>query len=306
LSGRAVDSEGDPITGGIALVLSQRSGAVATRQMGARIEADGRFEFPNVAPGEYVLQASRHRSSGWDEGESFSQFVTMTGVDVTGVQIHTSAGSTVSGRVILEGGGQFSPGQIELSTAPVDPDLSPMIGGGPARSTPDEDLEFQFAGLSGPRRLRVTRVPPGWTLQAILLDGIDVTDTPLPFGKAGQSLRDVEVVLSHHVTTVIGQVNARGRASVGSSVLFFAADRQAWYPQSRFFKRTISGIDGRFTVEGLPPGEYLAAAPDAVPGGQDGDDWQDPDYLEMLMTRARRVTLSEGAHLSLTLTVQTR
>jgi hypothetical protein len=43
-----------------------------------------------------------------------------------------------------------------------------------------------------------------------------------------------------------------------------------------------------------------------VPGGRDGDDWQDPDYLETLMARARRITLSEGAHLSLTLTVQAR
>ena len=306
LSGRAIDSKGDPITGGIALMVSQRSGSVATRQMGARIEPDGRFEFPNLAPGEYVLQASRHRSSGWNEGESFSQFVTITGVDVTDVQIRTSAGSTVSGHVTLEGGGTFSPGQVQLSAAPVDPDLSPMIGGGAARAVPDEDMEFQFAGLSGPRRLRVTRVPPGWTLQAILLNGIDVTDTPLPFGKADQSLTDVDVVLSHHVTTVTGQVNARGRASAGSSILFFSADRQAWYPQSRFFKRTISASDGTFTVEGLPPGEYLAAALDAVPGGRDGDDWQDPDYLETLMARARRSTLSEGAHLSLTLTVQAR
>lgn len=59
-------------------------------------------------------------------------------------------------------------------------------------------------------------------------------------------------------------------------------------------------------MKGLPPGEYLAAATDAVPGGRDGDDWQDPDYLETLMARARRVTLSEGAHVSLTLTVLTR
>jgi protocatechuate 3,4-dioxygenase beta subunit len=306
LSGRAIDSKGDPITGGIALMASRRSGTVATRQMGARIEPDGRFEFPNLAPGEYVLQASRHRSSGWNEGESFSQFVTITGVDVSDVQIRTSTGSTVSGHVTLEGGGTFSPGQIQLSAAPVDPDLSPMIGGGAARAVPDEDLEFQFAGLSGPRRLTVNRVPPGWTLQAILLNGIDVTDTPLPFGKADQSLSDVDVVLSHHVTRLTGQVNARGRPSAGSSILLFSADRQAWYPQSRFFKRAISASDGAFSVEGLPPGEYLAAALDAVPGGRDGDDWQDPDYLETLMARARRITLSEGAHLSLTLTVQAR
>jgi hypothetical protein len=84
-------------------------------------------------------------------------------------------------------------------------------------------------------------------------------------------------------------------------VLFFAADRQAWYPQSRFFARIMSGTDGRFRAEGLPPGEYLAIALDTVPGDREGDQWQDPDYLEALVTRSRRITLSEGGSLSLTL-----
>jgi len=305
VSGRAIDSKGEAITGGIAMTPSRRSGAVVTLQMGAKIEPDGQFEFPNVAPGDYVLQASRHRSSGWNEGESSTQFVTVTGVDVTDLIVRTSTGSTVSGHVVLEGGGTLKPGQIDLLAAPVDSDLSPQIGGGPARATPDEDLEFQLAGLSGLRRLRVPRLPPGWVLQGILLNGIDVTDTPLSFGRADQSLTNVEVVLSQRVSSVAGRVTARGRPAV-ASILFFAADRQAWYPQSRFFRKTISAGDGTFSVEGLPPGDYLAAAVDAVPGVRNGDDWQDPDYLETLMARARRLTLSEGAPASVTLTVLPR
>jgi Carboxypeptidase regulatory-like domain len=228
VSGLAVDSNGVAITGGIALMPSRRSGAVVTLQMGAKIGRDGQFEFPNVAPGECVLQASRHRSSGWNEGESSSQFVTVTGVDVSDLVIRTSTGSTLSGHVVLEAGGTFTPGQIELLAVPVDSDLSPQIGGGPARATPDEDSEFRLAGLSGPRRLRVTRVPPGWTLRAILLNGVDVTDTPLPFGKADQSLADMEVVLSQRVTSVTGRATARGRGVV-ASILVFSSDRQAWY-----------------------------------------------------------------------------
>jgi hypothetical protein len=305
VSGRASDSKGEPITGGIGLTPSRRSGAPVATQMGAKIDPDGRFEFPNVAPGEYVLQSTRHRSSGWNEGESSSQFVTVAGVDVTDLMVRTSAGSTLSGRVVFEGNATFRPGQIELQAVPVDSDLSPAIGGGFARAVPDEDLEFQLAGLSGPRRLRATRVPAGWTLRAIRLNGFDVTDAPLPFGKADQSLADVEVVLSQRVTSVAGSVTALGRAAI-ASVVFFPADRQAWYPQSRFFRKTMSAADGTFRVEGLPPGDYMAVAVDAVPGVRDGDDWQDPDYLESLMPRARRVTLSEGAHASLSLTVLAR
>jgi hypothetical protein len=268
--------------------------------MGATIERDGRFEFPNVAPGDYVLQASRHRSAGWTEGESSSQFVTVNGVDVTDLEIRTATGSTLDGHVTLEGGGTFRPGQLNVSPVPVDSDLSPMIGGGPAQATVEEDLRFHLAGLTGPRRVRVTRVPSGWTLQAILLNGVDILDTPLPFGRPDQSVTDLEVVLSRRVTAINGQVTARGRPAA-ASVLFFAADRQAWYPQSRFFARITSGTDGRFRADGLPPGEYLAVALDTVPGVRDGDQWQDPDYLETLVARSRRITLSEGGSLSLTL-----
>jgi hypothetical protein len=300
VSGRAVDASGEPITGGLAMMPSWRSGAVVM-QMGARIEPDGRFEFPNVPPGEYVLQASRYRSKGWNEGESSSQFVTVADVDVTDLVVRTSPGSTVQGRVVL-GGGTLRPGLVELSAVPVDRDLSPTFGGGPGRATPDEDMEFQLAGLSGPRRLQVTRVPPGWTLQAILLNGLDVTDTALPFGRADQSLTDVEVVLSQRVTRVAGRTADRGRPAA-ASILFFAADRQAWYPQARFFKKVMSAADGTFSSEGLPPGDYFVAAVDAARAVREGDDWQDPDYLETLMPRAQRLMLSEGSQVTLSLTV---
>src|SRR5206468_11374914 len=146
-SGPAIDSRGEPITGGIGLTPSRRSGAVVATQMGARIERDGRFEFPNVAPGEYVLQASRNRSAGWTEGESSTQFVIVNGVDVTDLEVRTSTGSTVDGHVTLEGGGALSPGQLNISPVPVDSDLSPLIGGGPAQATLDEGLRFHLAGL---------------------------------------------------------------------------------------------------------------------------------------------------------------
>ena len=304
VSGRAVDSRGDAITGGIAMMPSRRSGAVVATQMGAKIGRDGHFEFPNVPPGDYVLQASRNRSSGWNEGESSSQFVTVNGSDVTDLEVRTSTGSTLSGKVVLEGGGVFNAGQLNVSPVPVDSDLSPLFSGGPATATVDEDLRFHFAGLSGPRRLQVTRMPPGWTLLTVLVNGIDVTDTPLPFGKTEQSLDDLEVVLSQRATHVSGRVTASGRPAA-ASILFFAADRQAWYPQSRFFRRAMSSADGTFRVEGLPAGEYLAAAVavDAVSDVRVGDSWQDPDYLETLTARARRMTLSDGGSASLTLTI---
>ena len=50
------------------LMPSARS-AAAILPVGARIAPDGGFEFVNVTPGVYVIQAYRGRSKSWIEGE---------------------------------------------------------------------------------------------------------------------------------------------------------------------------------------------------------------------------------------------
>ena len=70
VAGKMVDSAGAPTTGGtVQLMPSQRSTSVISVPIGARILPDGQFEFANVAPGAYVIQAYRGRSKGWIEGK---------------------------------------------------------------------------------------------------------------------------------------------------------------------------------------------------------------------------------------------
>ena len=57
---------------------------------------------PTCRPASYVLQASRHRSAAWNEGESSTQFVTVNGVDVADLVVRTATGSTVDGRIVID------------------------------------------------------------------------------------------------------------------------------------------------------------------------------------------------------------
>ncbi|HXI30352.1 MAG TPA: carboxypeptidase-like regulatory domain-containing protein, partial [Vicinamibacterales bacterium] len=205
LSGQAFDAAGDPISGGIALMPSRRSGAILP-VTGARIDPDGRFEFANVAPGEYVLQASRHRQAAWNEGESAVRFVTVAGSDISDLELRTAYGSTVTGRIVSDDRA-VRPGQVDVSAVPVDPDLSPTFAGPPARALIGDDLRFELAGLRGPRRLIVSRLPPGLGLEAIRVHGEDITDAVLPLGKPDQSLADLEIVLTSRVTEISGVVD---------------------------------------------------------------------------------------------------
>ncbi|OLC83156.1 MAG: hypothetical protein AUH72_05065 [Acidobacteria bacterium 13_1_40CM_4_65_8] len=297
VSGTAFQADGAPVVGGLRLVSSQRSGLAIS--MNARIDPDGSFEFPNVAPGEYVVQMFKSRPNTYTEGEFASALVTVSGANVTGLSLHAAAGSTITGRITLDGSGTIRPNGVELVLTSIDADLSSPESGA-TRAEIHEDWTFRLAGISGPRRLRVVRTPAGWMVKAIFVNGIDVTDTPLPFGTRDQSLSDVDVVLTNRITQVSGTVtDARGDPATDAMVVAFSTDRDRWYPESRFFDAARIA-DGKFTLRGLPSGDYFVVAID------EGSDWQEAALLDLLTTRATRVTLSDGQQTAVNLKVTGR
>jgi Carboxypeptidase regulatory-like domain len=302
VAGQALEASGDPITGGLALYPSRRSGSLADLQLGARIDRDGRFEFLNVPPGDYVLQASRHRNGNWNEGESTSMFVTVDGADVTGLDVRTTQGSTITGRIVVDEGATLRPGDIDLSPIPSDSDLTSMVGGGPAHALINEDLRFEIAGLHGPRRLRAMRLPSGWALKTIRLNGSDITDALLPFGRENQSLTDVEVVLTSHGTEIAGTiVDARNRPAAEAAVVAFAGDRTMWYRASRFVGYAFATRDGRFAIRGLAPGEYCVAVVDRRQTADLPAEIGNAELLESLVVGAQRMTLDDGQRVQVAL-----
>ena len=108
--------------------------------------------------------------------------------------------------------------------------------------------------------------------------------------------------VTDRAAAVFGTV-ADSRAGVveGAQVLFFAANRNDRYPDSRYFARTTSQADGTFAIAALPAGRYYAAA--VVSSPEDENGWQDPQWLEMLEPRAQSVTLSSTGTISVRLRV---
>jgi protocatechuate 3,4-dioxygenase beta subunit len=304
VTGRMIDSKGEPTTGGtVNLVPSQRSTAAASVPIGARIAADGAFEFPNVPPGQYVIQAYRGRQHRSVEGEFGALQVAVAGTDVAGLMLQTSSGSSIAGRITFDTLDRTklpSASAIELSPVPIDFDASPASY---AIAEIRNDATFDLAGINGPRRLHVARAPTGWALKQIFVNGIDVTDRPLPFGRRDQSLRDVEVVLTDRVSEVAGTVaDDRGQPVPESIVVVFSTDRDRWYPASRFLARAVAAADGAYSLAGLPFGSYYAAAASKVPI-EGEDSWQDPEFLNSLLPAASSIVISEGQKQSLNLRV---
>ncbi len=299
VTGRFINSDGEPGGGSLTLKPSQHSLSAIGVSIGARIYANGAFEFPNVPPGEYVIQANRGRLNSWTEGEFGAARVSVVDSDVDGVVVRTSKGSSIRGRVLFESyldSKRPAPSAIELSPIPVDADLSPPNNFATANIGPDGS--FVIEGINGPRRLEVIAVPTGWMLKDIRVGGVEITDRVLPFGKADDSLSNVEVALTDRVNRLSGSVrDDRARPASNASVIVFSTDRSQWYSRSRFVRRTRTGADGAFSIGGLPFASYYTVAVSDLP--DDGDEaWQEPAFLESLIPRAVTALAGEGQAVS--------
>ncbi|HKF64881.1 MAG TPA: carboxypeptidase-like regulatory domain-containing protein [Vicinamibacterales bacterium] len=297
ISGKKLGADGEPFGGSLTLAPSQRSGTLVTPPTGARIYDDGRFEFPNVAPGDYVIQADQGKPSRDREGQFAAAFVSVNGENVPDVLLESAPGSTISGQVTFEGDGP-SVQSLTITTSRADFDRTPN---GTAQGEVGPDLRFNMTGIRGPRRITLARAPAGWMLKSVTAKGIDVTDAVLPFGTADQSLTDVQVVVTSHITELSGSVvDARGDQATSYTLLVFPVDRDRWYPGSRYFRRAGSGAGGNFSLRGLPPSDYYVAPMSGWKVLKDGDDaWQDPEFLESISLRAARATLTDGQRLTI-------
>ena len=299
VTGRYIDAQDQPTGGRLQLLSSHRSPVVVSEAMGARISRDGRFEFPNVPPGEYVIHGYRGRLSSSAESPFGAARITVVDSDIDDVIVRTSPGSSIHGNLVFDASLGLVPPLptgVVIEPVPVDPDLSPRDNLATANVSPGGT--FVIEGINGPRRLAVTRTPPGWVLKAIRVGGIDVTDQILNFGTVRESLREVDVELTDRVSEVSGTVlGDRSRPVANVHVVVFSVDRLQWYPRSRFLQKAPTDAAGAFSVAGLPPGSYYAAAVAALP--DEGEEaWRDPAFLDSLMPSASTVLIGEGQRVS--------
>jgi Carboxypeptidase regulatory-like domain len=288
VSGTVVNAAGNPVVGRVTLRVAQRSGSVMPDPRLAPIESDGSFELADIPPGDYVLQAVGERALG-NPAEFASEYVTVAETDSPPLTIKTSVGATLDGRFVADGQASLPMRAQVIHASPIDVDRSPPGGRGPEGLAVYDDGRFYLTGLYGPMRLTYP-APSGWYLKSVTIGGVDVTDQPFDFGFGDDIFPDAQIALSTSGARIAGSmVNGSGKPVTATAVAF-SVNRANWFIGSRHVKRSTADANGSFDVNGLPPGEYFVAAVDVVGPG----DWQAPDALEALVSRATRVTVREG------------
>ncbi len=274
---------GIPVTGGSVGVY----GAGGSVSISAAVRPDGTFTIAGVPPGEFSLVASGREPDV--AGDLFGMLpLTVSGGDLVGLYIPLTPGGRATGQIVFEGTIRppVSPAAITLFSRSAS---RVQYGGGPVGRIRG-DWTFELTELLGPRLLSVSPVPRGWALKAVVLDGRDITDTPLTF-TGTEELTGIRVVLTNRTTKISGRVaDERGRDVRDCTIVVFPEDRARWTWRSRFIATARPGLDGRFTLGSLPPASYLIAAIESL---EEGDAF-DPEFLAWLSTRATRLTLDEG------------
>ena len=250
--------------------------------------SNGRFAFHGIPPGAYVVTA---QASTGRPGEELTAATTVqvTEAGEHDVALGLRAGVSASGTIdlaSLAGAVDLRKVQVVLMRVMTPAEWEAPLG----TAIPDAEGRFVIRGLSpGRYRVGVRGLPDGWMLASAMFDDIDVADYHLQV--EARPLSGGVVTLTARRAQLTGVVSgSSGDPASDYAVLLFPSDRELWVPQSRRIHVAQPGADGRYTVRGLPPGEYRIAAVIPPEAGQQFD----PEFLAQAMSGSTSVTIAAG------------
>ena len=285
-----------------------------------RADANGRFRFNNVGPGQYMLIARAALGGGRGGGRGEAPApptpvaseaarraavqarseqtrlwamtdVAVDGRDVQNLVLTLQPGMTIGGRIAFEG------------TTPIPADLSRMrINVSPVNPGSGGELASNVNGVvDATGRFSVTGVVPGryrvmasgaqgWRLSSSIVSGQDTLDFPIEV-KPSQNVSGLVITMTDKEAELTGAiVDEKGQPAPDYTIVLYAAEREFWTPGSRRIFTQRPGTDGQFTFRNMPPGDYrVAPVLDPEPGT-----WFDPAFLQQLDSNALRVPIGAG------------
>ena len=315
VTGMVIGSDGRPVEGAMVSTNARNSadaGMMFFPMMGSgRTDKNGQFSLTNIAPGDYTVHARGVQTMSSDSGGERVMFtmridgggggngqtefgsapLSVGGDDVSNLVIVTSKGSSVSGKIVFEGGAKpTNTATVRIAAQSAENEAMPMMSGGSASITPEGT--FEIKGMLGPRLFRVNGLPQGWILKSVTHNGTDVTDSGVDV-KANEPVSGIEITVTNKLTEITGAVmGSDSKPSTDYTLVVFSQDADKWrVPMTRHISGTRPNQDGRFLVKNMPAGDYYAVALEYIASG----DWNDPEVLERLKSKATKFRLDEGA-----------
>jgi hypothetical protein len=246
---------------------------------GGSVQNDsGDFEIPSVPPGPYNLSAF------WNDGKRqlYGRVPVEVGsANLEGVTFVLSSPITLAGRFRLEGSNQLDFTRLGLWLQPTDS----TMGSGNVEIKPDGTFTVENV-YDGNYRVRVLGFPEGYYLKAAREGGSEVLESGLTISRSQPPPR-LEIVLSPDGGRVDGSV-LREQQPVAGALVVLVPDPPHRDREDMYGMKVTDGF-GRFSLLGLPPGDFKLFAFEPV----QGTNYTDPDYLRAFEDRGTPVHVEE-------------
>ena len=241
-----------------------------------------------------------------------SEDIVMEGRDITDLTLTLRPGMTMRGRVVYEATTRTPPtdysrvmlGLISTTGTEGSNPAAGLLGTGVGEVRIAPDGTFLVTGIA-PGRYRLNSplamlpqataalfgmMSGGWTLKSVVADGRDIADAPIEI-RPGVDVSNVVVTFTDQPSELSGTVlDATGRPTPGFPIVVFSTNRAAWTNGSSRVQQVRPATNGRFTVTGLPAGEYFVCAVTSV----DRLEVYDPAFLEQLIPGSFKITIADG------------
>jgi hypothetical protein len=272
---------------------------------------DGRFRIPAVGPGDYTVAARATPAGAVYTGRGggpalwAEMKLSVSGGDVSDLPLDLKPGPALTGRVTFAEGTLKPPADLtQLRVSLVTPasltrrGLTMSSEFNPAPPIPlNADGTFEIGGIPpGEFLFQVTGPgvgPAGWwarSMKLLMSVESDLLDRLIQVRPGSPSMNVVVAMSDRHAELSGSLRTSSGQPEADVFVIAFSSDRTMWGQGARRVRVVRPGADGRFSIPGLPPGDYLLGVVTDV----DPEDVQNPALLDQLVPTSVKVTLGEG------------
>jgi carboxypeptidase family protein len=263
---------------------------------GAEMHKDGSFVIRDVVPGAYTILATVENAPA---PMTARQSLLVAANSIEGLRLAPQPGGWIRGRLrlISKGNiGRFDSSQLFLVLRPADgdgdalgafsmgddgfSDVAPVAADGSFewKRVPAGNYYVDFASEGGPNA--------GWFLKSVAVDGRDSAGGDI---SVNGGVVTVDLVASANGGLVEGVATDRKGEPVANAVIVAVPDPRLRKRVDRY-RKTLSDQNGRFILNGIPPGAYTLLAWESV----DGEAYYNADFLKNYEGQGTALQLGEG------------